>query len=91
MIKGVGSQAGLPPRWESIAAHLESTTGRHLALGAPPEAFSAGSQEIEVRLDGELLGSFEYRWDDNDPQGAVDGLRAVLSVYLDEELGREDW
>ncbi len=84
-------QPGLPPKWHDLAARVQSRTGRRLLLRAPVEAFSSGAHDVEVRLDGELLGQFEFWWDDEDPDQALGDLEVALAPYLDEELKREDW
>ena len=82
---------GLPPTWHELASRVESRTGRRLLLRAPNQAFSSGAQDVEVRLDGELLGQFEFWWDGADPDQALADLEYALTPYLDEKLKREDW
>jgi hypothetical protein len=84
-------QPGLPPRWDAIADTVRAKTGRELLLRLPPEAFSDGPLGVEVLLDGQLLGQFEFWWNDENPDEALEELRQALSVYLDEELRTEDW
>jgi hypothetical protein len=59
-------------------------TDRQLLLRAPSGAFSSSSQDVEVCLDGELLGQFEFWWDDEDPDQALADLEYALAPYLDE-------
>ncbi len=85
-------RSGLPGAWTTLATGVKNMTGRDLSLCAPPEAFQSDSQEIDVVLDGKLLGSFQFSWDDQDADDeVVSELRDRLSVFLDEELGCEDW
>ncbi len=79
-------RAGLPPRSQEIADSVRARTGRELVLRAAEEPFSSGPESVEVLLDGELLGAFEFWWDDDDVDESVADLRYALSVYLDEEL-----
>jgi hypothetical protein len=78
----------VPPGWERIAARVKALTGRELVLRPQSETFVGG---IEVSLDGIVLGSTEFWWDDEQPAEALDDLQDALSQFLDEELGREDW
>ncbi len=84
-------QPGPPPKWHDLAARVDSKTGRRLLLGVPGEGFSSSGCDVEVRLDGELLGQFEFWWDDEEPDQALADLEVALAPYLDEELKREDW
>ena len=84
-------QPGVPPTWPELAERLEARTGHRLLLRAPAEAFSDGPQDVEVHLDGEMLGQFEFWWDDAEPDRALADLEYALSQYLDEPLKREDW
>jgi hypothetical protein len=77
----------VPPGSERIAARVKALTGRELVLRSQSETFGHG---VEVRLDGRLLGGFEFLWDDEQPAEALDDLQDALSPLLDEELGRED-
>lgn len=84
-------RAGLPPNWQEIASHVKGTTGRDLVLRAPDDAFAAGTQDVQVVVDGVLLGQFEFWWDEGDRAEAMADLRDALSPFLDEEFGTEDW
>jgi len=46
---------------------------------------------VDVRLDGVLLGQFAFWWDAADLEDTLAELRTALGVYLDEELGTENW
>lgn len=82
---------GLPPTWHELASRVEARTGRRLLLRAPDEDFSSGPQDVEVYLDGEVLGQFEFWWDDDAADQALAELENALACYLDEELKCEDW
>ena len=49
-------QAGLPPNCQEIASRAKGTTGRDLVLRAADDAFVAGAQDVQVVVDGALLG-----------------------------------
>lgn len=82
---------GLPRAWSEIADRVRSTTGRELVLQPPPAGFSSGPEQVEVRLDGERLGSFGFWWDDKNVAKALADLRNAVSLYLDEEFHGDDW
>ncbi len=86
----VAPRAGLPPGWQELATRVEARTGRQLLLRAPDDVFSGGPQDVAVYVDGELLGEFEFWWDDDYADQAIADLEYALSPYLDEELRRED-
>ncbi len=83
-------QPGPPPTRHQLASRVEARTGRRLLLRAPDDALSSGPYDVEVYLDGELLGQFEFWWDDAEPDHALADLEYALPPYLDEELRRED-
>lgn len=60
-------------------------------LRAADDAFATGAQDVQVVVDGVLLGQFEFWWDEGDQAEAVADLRNALSLFLDEEFGAEDW
>ncbi len=82
---------GLPPTWRELASRVEARTGRRLLLRAPDEGFSSGPQDVEVYLDGELLGQFQFWWDDDAGDQTLADLEHAVAWYLDERLKREDW
>ncbi len=82
---------GLPPTWQQLASRVEARTARRLLLRAPDEEFSSGPEDVEVYLDGELLGHFEFWWDDDAADEVLADLEHALAQYLDEELKRDDW
>ena len=88
---GVSMRAGLPPRWQEIADTLRTNTGRSLLLRPTEDPFAWGPENVEVHLDGELLGAFEFWGDDEDLEASLTDLREALGVYLDEEVRTEDW
>ena len=82
---------GLPPCWEELAIGLRASTGRELRLQPSGEPFWLGPEVVDVRLDGVLLGQFAFWWDAADLEDTLAELRTALGVYLDEELGTENW
>lgn len=83
---------GVPPGWEAIADRVFAKTGYRLSLDPVPDGYSDGPQDVEVRLDDELLGEFPCEWPDSQPpRETLAGLREQLAWFLDEEFPDGWW
>ena len=82
--------AGLPLGWESIAQDVAVKFQRELRLSTPPPESRRHEGMIDVHLDGELLGSFEFSWEDTaSKEQVITDLTAVLSEFLVQDLRDE--
>ena len=82
--------AGVPAGWERIAQLVRDRYNRELQLLHPPNGFDTYEGTIDVYLDGELIGAFQFLWSDDDPQEDVlDELQSVLSELLVQDLKDE--
>ena len=81
--------AGVPAGWERIAQLVRDRYNRELQLLHPPTGFDTYEGIIDVYLDGDLIGGFQFLWRDDDPQDDVDELESVLSELLVQDLKDE--
>jgi len=82
--------AGVPAGWERIAQLVRDRYNRELQLANPPNGFDTDEGFIDVYLDGDLIGGFQFFWRDDDPQEDVlVELGSVLSEFLVQDLRDE--
>ena len=76
---------GLPPGSDAVLDRIRARTGTAIDVRPTPAAFSTGPQDLEITLAGEVIGGFEFWWDEAmGAENALAALRDALAVTLDE-------